>query len=100
MAPHSPPFMGLRCRSLFVHDWHDEKFMKSEPLEAKQKWLSDLQKSHPSVVDVEAHLVVLRGIVNSLQPGSPQRAEEYVFSHLSGFEPTGKNFQLILKGVL
>eukprot|EP00546_Thalassionema_frauenfeldii_P017010 CAMPEP_0178901710 /NCGR_PEP_ID=MMETSP0786-20121207/4187_1 /TAXON_ID=186022 /ORGANISM="Thalassionema frauenfeldii, Strain CCMP 1798" /LENGTH=572 /DNA_ID=CAMNT_0020572869 /DNA_START=60 /DNA_END=1775 /DNA_ORIENTATION=+ len=97
IAPHSPPFMGLRCMSLFVHDWHNENFMESEPLEAKQKWLSDLQTSHPSVVDVEAHLVVLRGIVNSLKPGSPQRAEEYVFSHLSGFEPTDECYEALLE---
>eukprot|EP00547_Thalassionema_nitzschioides_P009758 CAMPEP_0194226636 /NCGR_PEP_ID=MMETSP0156-20130528/42258_1 /TAXON_ID=33649 /ORGANISM="Thalassionema nitzschioides, Strain L26-B" /LENGTH=573 /DNA_ID=CAMNT_0038959063 /DNA_START=151 /DNA_END=1872 /DNA_ORIENTATION=- len=71
--------------------------MESDPLEAKERWLSDLRARYPSVVDIEAHLVVLRGIVNSSQPGSPQKAEEYIFHHMPGCEPTDDCYEAVLE---
>ncbi|KAI2512316.1 Pentatricopeptide repeat domain [Fragilaria crotonensis] len=50
--------------------------MESDSLEAKEAWLSDLVKNHPSEVDAEAYCVVLQSIAQSDQPGAPQRAEE------------------------
>lgn len=69
-------FTGPRYHSsFFAHDWHKQGFLSESSLEEKKEWLEDLVKHHPSEVDAEAYIVVLRAIANSSLAGAPQQAE-------------------------
>jgi len=71
--------------------------MESDTLEAKESWLSDLRANYPAVVDIEAHLVVLRAIANSSKPGAPQRAEALLFHSLSASDQTDACYEAVLE---
>jgi hypothetical protein len=69
--------------------------MQGETLEAKERWLAELQEKYPDEVDVEAHVVILRALAHSHQAGSPQRAENYLLR--MPIEPSDECYHAILE---
>jgi hypothetical protein len=84
-----------RNLSFFSPDWHNHGFMNADDLNATEAWFKNLSNTYPDEVDAEAYAVVLRSIAASMQPGSPQRAEELV--NRMKIQPTDQCYQSVLE---
>lgn len=83
-----------RTLSSCAPDWHNRSFMKTHDLKTTEAWFNELSNSHPDKVDAEAYAVVLRSIAASMQPGSPQRAED-VLNRMK-IEPSDQCYQAVM----